>query len=147
MMGHNLWSGGDYLHNLEGFITNYPAITVSSDYCTNGQSSFKITKTTSEREIFLFFWLIPYTQIGNTLKLTWDTQVISSSYYMTIRCLDNTPQDLLRESVGVSQSGTNNSITITVPENTEYLGCMVQFDGDIGDIVYIDNLCISEITP
>ena len=85
---------------------------------------------------------MPYTDIGSTLKLTWDTKLITQTYSMSLRAQDSSYTDILRTSVVISKTSINNQLTIIVPENTTSISCFITAEGNSGSKIFLDNLSL-----
>lgn len=62
---------------------------------------------------------------------------------MSLRAMDENRTDIVRQSIAVTQTGVNNQLSITIPENNKYLGCFITFYGDLGNVLYLDNLSLT----
>lgn len=61
---------------------------------------------------------------------------------MSLRAMDKDRTDIVRQSITVTQTGVNNQLSITIPENNKYIGCFIIY-GDSGTVLYLDTLSLT----
>ena len=143
LCGFNVWSCGDYNHNLTGFtINNLPntTVTLSKNYVVNGEYGIKITRNATEGY---------YTQLKTICTISEEDycKTFTFSAYVNNQ-LDNSCNLQLSSgtfkvlAIPKDAEGLFN-ISLEIPSDINDITCALTFSGDRVGTVYTDNWSIT----
>ena len=137
---HNVWSGGDYLNSVQGFVPSYSeCISVSNEWCVNGNQSIKLNNTKT-RDITCRIYNIP-ASMGDTVSF--NIHILNrNDHNITAQVIqNNSGGGQSQAAVQVPSSENEQSITVTKNIDQDITDVMVQISGITpDDIVFIDDL-------
>lgn len=142
----NVWSCGDYSHDLTNFQINpdntNTFITLTNNYSSNGDYGIKLTRLepSSSYLILHYDWIVTEEDYNRIITFTGDfinnLTGTASLQLFTDR--------LSYVAIPVNQNNQTVSITVEIPSNTDEVQCVVAFHGDYTGDLFIDNLRINK---
>ena len=137
LYSYNVWSGGEYDNTLTEIVFHTGQdVTITDEYSTNGNKSFKIVKINNEPSYFAIDCKQLQINPNQIITITADIKLVQGTCNIQQRLYDSSNIQINVSYIAVNQP-SEQSITMSneLDPNTSFSRFFITFVGDMGSIL------------